>query len=154
MGIKEISESENQLHNEIPDGIGPEKTVPTICNMSTDEGNEEQHSQNTLLQIQELNVTRNGGKSVAAKVLWDAGSTLCFITFQLAEKLKLYGEHIELELITVGGESKQVNSKRYTLHAIDQKNELVAFEVLGIEQISTDIAKIEISDIIHPVHFS
>ena len=149
MGIKEISESENQLHNEIPDGIGPEKTVPKICNMSTDEGNEEQHSQNTLLQIQELNVTRNGGKSIAAKVLWDAGSTLCFITFQLAEKLKLYGEHIELELITVGGESKQVNSKRYTLHAIDQNNELVAFEVLGIEQISTDIAKIEISDIIH-----
>ena len=112
--------------------------------MSTEEEvQEQQHSQNTLLQIQELNVTKHGGKSMAAKVLWDAGSTLCFITFQLAEKLKLHGEHIELELITVGGESKQVNSKRYTVNVIDQNNELVAFEVLGLEQISTDIAKID-----------
>ena len=38
--------------------------------------------------------------------LWDAGSTLCFVTFAVAKKLSLQGTPLKLEIITVGGERK------------------------------------------------
>ena len=50
-----------------------------------------------------------------AAVLWDAGSTLCFITFALAKKMKLQGAPVLLDIVTVGGECQRVESMRYTI---------------------------------------
>ena len=100
---------------------------------------------NTLLQMQKLKFIARCGKPVTAVGLWDAGSTLCFITFQLAEKLQLRGDPVKLEIITVGGEVQQVDSQRYAIFLIDNDNSMVEMEVLGIRQISSDIEKIDIS---------
>ena len=109
--------------------------------------NQDEDANNTLLQIQCLEVTKHGGTSISAVGLWDAGSTLCFITFELAKKLQLRGHPVKLEIVTVGGESKQVDSQRYTISVFDKYRELVEFEVLGIEQISTEIERINVNHI-------
>lgn len=81
-----------------------------------------------------------------AVALWDAGSTLCFITFQMAKQLKLQGEPVKLDIITVGGESKEVESQRYTISIRDTRGSSVSIEVLGIEQISTEIEGIFVDE--------
>ena len=82
-------------------------------------------------------------------VLWDAGSTLSFITFELAKKLQLNGEPVDLEIVTVGGEAKRVSSQKYTIVAWDKEDREVKLEVLGIEQISTEIETVEVNEILH-----
>ena len=64
---------------------------------------EEEEYTNTILQIQSLEVCQHQDISINANVLWDAGSTLSFITFELAGKLKLVGNPVNLEIVTVGG---------------------------------------------------
>ena len=113
------------------------------------EHNKDKHP-DTILQLQRLTVenARNGSES-SANTLWDAGSTLCFITFDMARKLKLQGELIKLDIVTVGGESKEVDSQRFKVSIKDVRGESVAIEVLGIEQISTEIEGIEIKNVLN-----
>jgi hypothetical protein len=112
---------------------------------------ENQDDGNTLLPIQSLEVSnvRRKGEQNTSVVLWDAGSTLSFITFELAKKLQLNGEPVDLEIVTVGGEAKRVSSQKYTIVAWDKEDREVKFEVLGIEQISTEIETVEVNEIIH-----
>ena len=63
---------------------------------------------------------RSGIESPAI-ALWDAGSTLCFITFDMAKKLELRGEPVKLDIVTVGGGSKEVDSLRYMVALKDIK---------------------------------
>ena len=96
--------------------------------------------QSTLLQLQELkiaNVKRKEEKKDAVG-LWDPGSTLSFITFDLATNLDLQGQPVELEIVTVGGILTKVKSRKYHLSVFDAGGCDVRVEVLGIEKISTE----------------
>ena len=76
--------------------------------------------------------------------LWDPGSTLSFITFGLAAELDLEGHPVELEICTVGGSVTKISSKKYYVSVFDHNGQDVRIEVLGIEQISTEIEFIDI----------
>ena len=80
----------------------------------------------------------------AAIGLWDPGSTLSFITFDLAAELGLQGQPVELEIVTVGGVLTKVNSKRYHMSLFDAVGCEVKVEVLGIEQISTEASFVDV----------
>ena len=76
--------------------------------------------------------------------LWDPESTRSFITISLAEELKLQGRPVELEIVTVGGITTKINSKRYQLSVSDDCGRDVQVEVLGIEQIYTETDAVDI----------
>ena len=94
----------------------------------------------TLLQLQELKVANAKKKEEKknAAGLWDPGSTLSFITFDLATNLGLQGQPVDLEIVTVGGVSTTVKSRKYHLSLFDTTGCDVRVEVLGIEKISTE----------------
>ena len=117
-----------------------EKKIDGTCHSSNSE-----ETTHTLLQIQELQVMNKKGQHESVVGLWDAGSTLCFITFKVARKLQLQGDPIALDIITVGGNCRKVNSQKYTIWISDGKGSRVAMEVLGIDQISTEIERIDVS---------
>ena len=50
----------------------------------------------------------------------------------MAKKLGLSGKPVNLEIITVGGESKGVESASYRLTMVGKENEKVSIKVLGI----------------------
>ena len=104
------------------------------------------NSKNTILQLQNVPIIKRNGSSTAAVALWDAGSTLSFITFELANKLQLHGENSRLEIITVGGECQQINSNKYIVYLRDEESKLVELEVMGIERISTEIEMMDIRE--------
>ena len=118
------------------------------CNHS---GQEEALESNALLQIQKLEAANIKKKSLRKEVvgLWDPGSTLSFITFKAAKELRLQGEPIELELVTVGGTRKKVESQRYRLVIFDQNNQEASLDVLGIDQISTAIEQVNLNEVLH-----
>ena len=60
-------------------------------------------STNILLQLPKVKISKCGGGFVELNVLWDCGSTLSFITFRQARRLKLIGEKIRIEIVKVGG---------------------------------------------------
>ena len=89
----------------------------------------------TLLQLQELkvaNVRRKEEKKNAVG-LWDPGSTLSFITFDLATNLGLQGQPVDLEIVTVGGVSTKVKSRKYHLSVFDAAGCDVMVEVVWIQ---------------------
>ena len=94
-----------------------------LCNHN---GSEDVGEGNTLLQIQRLEVTNTAKRPMRKKLnsLWDPGSTLSFITFKAAEELGLRGDPIELEIFTVGGGKKSINSRKFKVAIADQKNEV------------------------------
>ena len=103
----------------------------------------------TLLQLQELkvaNIKRKEEKKTAAG-LWDPGSTLSFITFDLATNLGLQGQPVDLEIVTVGGVSTKVKSRKYHLSVFDTAGCDVRVEVLGIEKISTETNFVDIESL-------
>ena len=83
-----------------------------------------------------------------AMVLWDPGSTLSFITFDLARSLDLKDQPVELEIFTVGGEKKVISSQKYTVVFFYSNSQEVAMEVFGIDQISTGIEKVSIDGMV------
>ena len=104
----------------------------------------------TLLQLQTLKVAnpRRKGSRISTVNMWDPGSTLSFITFDLAEEeLKLEGVPVELEICTVGGAVTKVNSKKYCISVFDTNGQDVQIEVLGIETISTDVEAIDLTEV-------
>ena len=108
-----------------------------------------EEASHTLLQIQKLTVANVKGQHQSAVTLWDGGSTLCFITFGLANKLHLQGDPIALEVITIGGNSKRIDSQKYMLWLVDKKGRRMAVEVIGIDQISTDIEKVNVGNLLN-----
>ena len=84
-----------------------------------------------------------------AVALWDPGSTLSFITFTLASKLNMQGEPVELEIITVGGVKRTLDSQKYSVLVMDAVGQKIKMQVLGIDRISTEIEKIDIEGVRH-----
>ena len=109
-----------------------------------------QDESSTLLQLQKLRVAcmQRKGTCLEAACIWDPGSTLSFITFALARKLRLQGEPVELEICTVGGVETKINSQRYNLALFDRHGKEVLIEVLGIEQISTNVENVNLDGIL------
>ena len=60
---------------------------------------------NTIFQLQRIQGGQKFGVQSPINVLWDGGSTLSFITFELAKRLKLSGQKVRLEIVKVGGET-------------------------------------------------
>ena len=80
-------------------------------------------------------------------VLWDSGSTISFITFDYAKRLKLQGNPVRLEIVTIGGTIKKVQSTQYSMYIKDEKGCKVPFEVLGIEVISNARCNVEMQKV-------
>ena len=86
-------------------------------------------------------------------VLWDAGSTIYFITFKKAKMLNLQGSKEHLQIIKVGGEVEDLISCHYKLFMTNLSEELVEVDVLGLEKFSTEIKVIrygEVARLFHP----
>ena len=110
-------------------------------------------NRNTLLQLQKIKGKNNNGKTLELNGLWDAGSTISFITFKKAKMLNLQGSKEHLQIIKVGGEAEDLISCRYKLFMTDLSEELVEVDVLGLEKISTEIKAIrygEVTRLFHP----
>ena len=88
------SNREATLNNITTESIGQQK-VTGDCFANQDS------MKNTILQLQNVAIVKRNGWSITGVALWDAGSTLSFITFELARKLQLHGEHSRLEIVTV-----------------------------------------------------
>ena len=80
-----------------------------------------------------------------ANVFWDSGSTLSFITNQLAKKLKLKGKSIQLSMVTVGGKITTLESKQYEIGLVDKAGGHVKIDVIGIERISSPIVPTDLA---------
>ena len=101
-------------------------------------------STDTLLQLQ---VGKGQSRRENLNVLWDGGSTLSFITFQKTKKLQ--GQKIRLQIVKIGGEIKQFDSRQYLLFLTDKYGESVNVEVLEIDSISTEIAEVKLDRVAH-----
>ena len=67
-----------------------------------------------LLQIQRIRTHANW-----LNVMWDNASSLSFITNKTAKAQKLHGTTVQLSLVKVGAEKKDITTKKYTLPLID-----------------------------------
>ena len=101
----------------------------------------------TILQLQKIKGGNNFSQWKDLNVLWDCGSTLSFITFKQAKKLRLNGKRVRLQIVKVGGETRELDSYHYQLYFQDKGNKTVEVEVLGIDSISTDICEVKVDDI-------
>ena len=101
----------------------------------------------TILQLQKIKGGNNFSQWKDLNVLWDCGSTLSFITFKQAKKLRLNGKRVRLQIVKVGGETRELDSYCYQLYFQDKDNKTVEVEVLGIDSISTDICEVKMDDI-------
>ena len=108
----------------------------------------EKQISNTVLQLQRIQGGQKFGMQSPINVLWDGGSRLSFITFELAKRLKLSSQRVKLEIVKVGGETNILGSRRYELCLIDKHGDTVTIEVLGIDNISTDIVEVKLDGIL------
>ena len=97
-----------------------------------------------LLQIQRIKTHANW-----LNVMWDNASSLSFITNKTAKAQKLHGTTVQLSLVKVGAEKKDITTKKYTLPLIDLQGHQTLIEVYGIDQITSNIRKIKIDGILH-----
>lgn len=106
------------------------------------------HEADILLQLQRVKGGKQGGKFTQLNVLWDGGSTLSFITFHQARKLRLTGHRVRLQVVKVGGEVEELDSFRYDLVLVDKEGSSVTVSVLGIQRISTDIRAVNVNGVL------
>ena len=78
-----------------------------------------------------------------ANVFWDSGSTLSFITNRKAKELQLKGKPVNLSLVTVGGNTTQLESQEYRIVIYDEGGSGVEIQAIGIEKISSAIGQID-----------
>ena len=101
----------------------------------------------TILQLQRINCSKGFGMKHPVNIMWDVGSTISLINFETAELLKLSGKRIKLEITTVGGHTKTIDSYSYKIFLHDKKNRITPIEVFDIERISTDISEARIENL-------
>ena len=98
----------------------------------------------TLLQLQLMAAINAEGKSETVNVLWDAGSTLSFVTFKRAKELGLKGrKDIKLQIEKIGGDIEEIWSKEYVMRVVDQEGKEFELLLLGIKKISSDVSKVD-----------
>ena len=72
---------------------------------------------------------------------------MSFITFKSAKKLCLKGKDVKLGMEVVGGEVKMLDSKQFSVRILKTNGEPVTVEAYGIEQISSGVGKIDLTQI-------
>ena len=98
--------------------------------------------------MQYVDACKDHGSIFSLKTLWDGGSTLSFITIQKAKEMNLQGTSVRLELIKVGGVKERLNSYRYKIFLRDKDMNLAQIEVIGLNQISSEISSINIRGLV------
>ena len=73
------------------------------------------------------NRRKKGGREIESNVLCDTGSTLSFITYEFADKLKLARQPVKLQVTGIGGSINHMDSKQYSIELKDER------EVAGSE---------------------
>ena len=82
-------------------------------------------------------------------VLWDTGATISLITFRAAKDLGLAkGAKRYLTVVKVGGCVEEIDSHMYMLPLTDERNNIIHVQVYGVERISSNINRIDISGMI------
>ena len=77
--------------------------------------------------------SRGFGAQYPIKIMWNAGSTISPINLESAEKLKLSGNKIIVDVTKVGGSTKTIDSYSCKIFLHDKGNRVIPIEVLGIE---------------------
>ena len=72
---------------------------------------------------------------------------MSFITFSLAERLKLRGKPLNLSLEVVGSKKIEFESFEYCIDVLNKSGESVQMYMIGIEKISSDIESIDIDKV-------
>ena len=62
--------------------------------------------------------------------------------------MQLNGTPVKLEIVTVSGEAKVIDSQQYRVTLIDQQGKPVEIEVLGLEKIPTTINHVNMNDLV------
>lgn len=103
---------------------------------------------NVLLQIQRLAIKTNHKRQQYVTTLWDAGSTISFITFRRATELNLHvTKEVFLEIENIGESKQGFKSKVYQLELIDENGKIEIIHVLGIEKILTNVKGINYNEV-------
>ena len=64
------------------------------------------------------------------KTLWDPGSTISLITFQMAQQLELKAQaRVRLDLVVVGSEKEVITSYKYKVMLHDTKHSIVSINI-------------------------
>ena len=100
-----------------------------------------------LLQLMKVDSTTEPSKPL--NVLWDGGSTVSLITFKKAKELDLVGEPVNLSIVKVGGTKQEIASFVYDVPLKDVSGEEVTFRAYGIDKVSTNLAPIDLSGVVH-----
>lgn len=100
----------NSNDNKIQDG--KQEFCMSACNSLTED--------TCLLQFQKIRTPKG-----FVNVMWDNGSSLCFITNKKAKELKLTGKKATLTIVRVGGKTEILNSCKYELPLIDTDGQIV-----------------------------
>jgi len=95
-----------------------------------------------LLQVQKIR-TKKGW----INMLWDNGSSLCFIMNKRAKAEKLKGTKTELSLVKVGGVREQLVSYKYKIPLIDKKGQELQIDVYSIDKITSDIPAVNLNGV-------
>ena len=104
-------------------------------------------SSETLLPIVSVKVHGPKG-AVIGNCLLDSGSQVTLIRRDLAERLNLEGDPIQIVITKIGGESETVNSARYRvkLESLDNRR-FVAVQAIGLDVINDNITSVEVREL-------
>lgn len=80
-------------------------------------------------------------------VLYDSGSDITLIRHGIARELGIKGKDITITMIKVGNDRETFSTKEYTVQLEDKDGNMVEIIATGIEEISTEINNLDMSDI-------
>lgn len=98
--------------------------------------------QGVLLAIKEV---RSGVRSLLT--LFDSGSNITMITHDAAGRLGLRGQSVSLSVTKVGNKVEHLDSKAYMVPLLDEHGQEWMIEACGIEEISSNVSKTDMSEI-------
>ena len=100
-------------------------------------------SGNTLNTL--LNISTVYSNTQPITVLWDSDTDITLVTHRMAEKLRLKGKDVNLSMIKVGNVMEHHASKEYCIPLIDRTGHTWEINAIGIEEISAQINKFDVS---------
>ena len=120
------------LHGAVVEGVALLCGVNSLCSRD-----------DVLLLAQEVRL-QTGHQCTA---LWDSGSTISLITFDLASRLALDGEACQLSLGGVGANCTVVNTKLYSIGLLDKNGGVYQMHAFGIDRITSPVPALSVPDI-------
>ena len=111
-----------------------------------------------LIAVDEYKTSMRKCKTI--NCIFDSGATISLITFNKAAMLSLQGTEVMLTVTKVGGNQDKFLSYKYYLQLVDRKEEIVEFEVYGIDKmakginvkgVSSIFKNVNLEELIHPI---